>query len=46
MNMKPVTGMVLQSGLEPEHLTAATLKNRHVYHSIIGANALVASQGG
>ena len=23
--------MVLQSGLEPEHLTAATLKNRHVY---------------
>ena len=26
MNMKPVTGMVLQSGFEPEHLTVATLK--------------------
>lgn len=26
MNMNPVTGMVLQSGLEPEHLTVATLK--------------------
>lgn len=27
MNMKPVTGMVLQSGLEPEHLTAIDLNS-------------------
>lgn len=41
----PSRAFVLQSGFEPEHLTATEFNSVLSTNSNIGANALVASQG-